>query len=140
MPEESKAMVRRIYEAIWKERNLASVADHFASDFLGHAMTEIQGPDGLFKRIGALIDALHEGEFTIQDQIAEGDKVVTRWVARGVQIGEFEGLLPTGKMEMITGIDLFRVAHGKIIEGWSHVHRQRVAVATPAAPEEENGS
>ena len=133
-------MVRRIYKAIWEEQNLAYVAAHFASDFLGHAATEIQGVDGLLQRVGTLIDALQEGEFTIQDQIAEGDKVVTRWVARGVQIGEFEGLLPTGKMEMITGIDLFRVAHGKIIEGWSHVNRQRGAVAAPAAPEEEKGS
>jgi predicted ester cyclase len=132
-------MVRRIYEAIWTWQNPAIVANHFASDFLGHSTTEIHGPDGLFQRIGALFDALHDGEFTIQDQVAEGDKVVTRWVARGLQVGEFEGLPPTGKMVWITGIDLFRIAHGKIIEGWSSVNRQRVAIATPAAQEEENG-
>lgn len=138
MSEESKLMVRRIYEAIWNRQNPAAVANHFASDFLGHSTTEIQGPDGLLQRVGALFDALHDGEFTIQDQIAEEDKVVTRWVARGVQVGEFEGLLPTGKMVTITGIDLFRIAHGKIIEGWSSVNRQHVAIATPAA-QEENG-
>lgn len=139
MSEENKALVRRIYEAIWEEQNLALVADHFASDFLGHSTTEIQGADGLLQRVGTLFDALHDCEFTIQDQIAEGDKVVTRWVARGVQVGEFEGLLPVDTVVTIMGIDLFRIAHDKIIEGWSTVNRQRVAIATPAAQEDENG-
>jgi steroid delta-isomerase-like uncharacterized protein len=135
--EDNKAMVRRIYEAIWKEQNMAFVAEHFAGDFLGHATTEIQGPDGLLQRVGTLIDALHEGEFTIEDQVAEGDKVVTRWVARGLQVGEFEGLPPTGAMVTIMGIDLFRIAHGKIIEGWSNANRKRMTIATPAAQEDE---
>lgn len=140
MSEETKAMVRGIYEEIWKEKNLTFVADHFASDFLGHSTTEIQGPYGLLQRVGTMINALNDGEFAIQDQIAEGDKVVTRWVARGVQVGEFEGLPPTGRMVAIMGIDLFRIAHGKIIEGWCHVSRQDVAVATPATPADGNGS
>ena len=119
-------MVRRIYEAIWKEQKLALVADHFASDFLGHSTTEIHGPDGVLRWMATLLDALPDGEFTIQDQVAEGDKVVTHWVARGVQVGEFEGLRPTDKVVTITGIDLFRIAHGKIIEAWSSVNRQGV--------------
>lgn len=128
-----------MYETIWIDQNLAFIADHFASDFLGHATTEIQGADGLLQWVTTFLDALPNGEFTIRDQIAEGDKVATRWVVRGVQIGELEGLPPTGKMVTIMGIDLFRIAHGKIIEGWSHVNRERVAEATPAAQEDENG-
>jgi steroid delta-isomerase-like uncharacterized protein len=135
--EENKVMVRRIYDAVWKDHNLALVADHFASDFLDHSATEIHGPDGLLQRIGTSFDALPDGELTIQDQIAEGDKVVTRWA---VQVEEFEGLPPTGKMVSITGIDVFRIAHGKIIEGWSYVNRRAVALATPAAQEDENCS
>jgi steroid delta-isomerase-like uncharacterized protein len=136
--EENKVMVRQIYEAIWKDQKMAFVTDHFASDFLGHSTTEIQGPADLFQRISALFNALHDGEFTIQDQIAEGDKVVTRWVALGVQVGDFEGLPPTGTMVMIMGMDLFRIAHGKVIEGWSNANRKRLVEATPAA-QEENG-
>ena len=138
MSEENKAMVRQIYEAIWKEQNVALVADHFASDFLGHATTEMQGADGLLQWVTTFLDALPDGEFTIRDQIAEGDKVATRWVARGVQVGEFEGLRPTDKVVTITGIDLFRIAHGKIIEGWCNVNRQRVTSAAPAAQEEND--
>jgi predicted ester cyclase len=92
------------------------------------------------KRFATLFDALHDCVFTIEDQIAEGDKVVTRWIARGKQIGEFEGLRPTGEMVMITGIDILRIAHGKIIEGWSNANRRGVTVATPAAQEKEHGS
>jgi predicted ester cyclase len=138
--EQNKAMVRQFYEAIWKEQHVAFAAHHVASDFLGHSTTEIQAPQGLLQRISALSAALAECEFTIQDQIAEGDKVVTRWAARGVQVGEFEGLLPTGKMVTIMGIDLFRIAHGKIIEGWCNVSRQRGPTATPAAQNKENSS
>lgn len=139
MSDENKRMVRRIYEAMCNQQNLAFVADHIASDFLGHSTTEYQGPEGQLKRFANLFDALRDCVFTIQDQIAEGDKVVTRWIARGMQIGEFEGLRPTGEMVMITGIDILRIAHGKIIEGWSNANRQDVAVATPAAQEDKNG-
>lgn len=139
MLEENKEMVKRIYKAIWNEQNMAFIADHFAGDFLGHATVEIHGPSGLLPWVTTLLDALPNGEFIIRDQIAEGDKVATRWVARGVQSGEFEGLPPTGKIVSITGIDLFRIAHGKIIEAWSHVIRQSVAIATPAEQLEENG-
>lgn len=139
MSDENKWMVRRIYEAMGNQQNLAFVADHFASDFLGHSTTEYRGPEGQLKRFATLFDALPDCVFTIQDQIAEGDKVVTRWYARGIQIGEFEGMPSTGKTVMITGIDIFRIAHGKIIEGWSSANRLGVTVATPAAQEDENG-
>ena len=140
MSDENKWMVRCIYEAICNQQNLAFVADHVASDFLGHSTTEYRGPKGQLKRFANLFDALRDCVFTIQDQIAEGDKVVTRWLARGIQIGEFEGLHPTGEMATITGIDVFRIAHGKIIEGWSNANRQGVTVATPAAQEKEYGA
>lgn len=128
MSDENKWMVRRIYEAMCNQQSLAFVADHTASDFLGHSTTEYRGSDGQLKRFATLFDALPDCVFTIQDQIAEGDKVVTRWTARGIQIGEFEGMPPTGKTVMITGIDIFRIAHGKIIEGWSNANRLGVTV------------
>lgn len=118
MSEESKLMVRRIYEAIWNRQNPAAVANHFASDFLGHSATEIQGSDGLLQRVGALFDVLHDGEFTIQDQIAEGDKVVTCWIASGVPVGVYEDRMATDNSITIIGVDIFRIAHSKIIEGW----------------------
>jgi predicted ester cyclase len=138
--ETNKVMVGRIYEAIWNQQNLALVTDHFASDYLGHSMTEIQGSDGVIKWATTMFHTLRNGVFTIQDQIAEGDKVVTRWIACGANTRECEGLLATGKTVTITGIDIFRIANGKIIEGWSNANRQGVAFDAPTAQDKENSS
>ena len=56
--------------------------------------------------------------FTVEDQIAEGNMVVTRWTARGTHKGVFRGIPPTGKHAMTTGISVTRVAYGKFVEGW----------------------
>jgi predicted ester cyclase len=56
--------------------------------------------------------------FTIEDVIAEGDKVVARWTSRGTQRGEFFGIPPTNKQGTATGIDMLRIADGKFVEHW----------------------
>jgi predicted ester cyclase len=58
--------------------------------------------------------------FTIEDVIAEGDKVVTRWTARGTHKGELQGIPPTGKQVVVTGIVINRLVNGKLEEGWSN--------------------
>ena len=57
---------------------------------------------------------------TIEDQIAEGDKVVTRWTARGTHQGPFMGIPPTGKRAVVTGIAIDRFANGKFVENWNN--------------------
>jgi steroid delta-isomerase-like uncharacterized protein len=61
--------------------------------------------------------------FTIEDQIAEGDRVVVRWTMRGTNLGEYQGWPPTGKTITVTGISAFRIAGGKIQE--IHVNMDR---------------
>lgn len=117
--EKNKVMVSRILEAIWNQRNLAVAAKHFAGDYLGHSITEIHGPDGWKEWAAAIFNGFTNSVFTIQDQIVEGDKVVTHWIACGTDAGEFEGLQPTGRMVTIAGIDIFRIANSKIIGGWT---------------------
>ena len=56
--------------------------------------------------------------FTIEDQIAEGDRVVTRFTARGTHQGAFIGIPPTGKQGVVTGTGIDRFANGKIVEAW----------------------
>ena len=118
----NKVMASRILEAIWNQRNLAIAAKHFAGDYLGHSITEIHGPDGWKEWAAAIFNGFTNSMFTIQDQIAEGDKVVTHWIACGTHAGEFQGLPPTSKQVIITGIDIFRIANSKIIEGWMVVN------------------
>jgi predicted ester cyclase len=62
--------------------------------------------------------AFADAEATIDDQIAEGDKVVTRWTFRSTHKGKFMGIAPTGKRVTITGINIHRIEGGKIVELW----------------------
>jgi predicted ester cyclase len=94
------------------------VANNFASDYLGHSVAEIHGPDGWKEWAATVCQAFPNSFFTVRDQIVEGDKVVTRWIASGIHAGDFAGHRPTGKMVKITGIDISRIANNKIIEGW----------------------
>jgi predicted ester cyclase len=61
---------------------------------------------------------MSESEITVDDQIAEGDKVATRWTFRAKHAGEFLGIAPTGKRITITGINICRIQEGKIAEMW----------------------
>ena len=58
--------------------------------------------------------------FTVDDQIAEGDKVATRYTITGTHLGDYKGITPTGKKITSTGITIHRIASGKILEGWAN--------------------
>jgi steroid delta-isomerase-like uncharacterized protein len=121
MSEQNKAMVRRAIDEVWNRGNYAAVDDLVASDIVIHASTpagEIHGPDGIRQFYSALRKAFPDLHFTIEDQIAEGDRVVTRWVAHGTHTGEFQGIPPTGKRGTFMGIDIDRIVNGKVVECW----------------------
>jgi predicted ester cyclase len=79
---------------------------------------EIHGRQGIKQFYGMLRAAFPDLHFTIEDQIAAGDRVVTRWTANGTHNGEFQGISPTGKQITIAGIDIDRLANGKVVECW----------------------
>jgi steroid delta-isomerase-like uncharacterized protein len=64
--------------------------------------------------------AFPDTRMTIEDEIAEGDKVVIRWTIRGTHKGEYMGIAPTGKEVTVTGISVYRIERGKIVEDWSN--------------------
>lgn len=119
MSQENKALVRRAIEEVYNQGNLAIVDELVASDFVMHsASDEIHGPAGAKQFVTMLREAFPDLHVTIEDQIADGDKVVTRWSSEGTHLGEFQGIPPTGKHGMMTGIDIDRVGGGKIVECW----------------------
>lgn len=120
MSEENKSMVRQTFEEMWNRGNLAVIDTRFASDYLGHSSTEIRGPAGAKQFTAAMHNAFPDAHYTVEDQIAEGDRVVTRWTARGTHEGEFQGISPSGKQTTITGITIFRIANGKMVESWTN--------------------
>jgi predicted ester cyclase len=84
----------------------------------------------------AILAAFPNLKLTIEDQIAEGDKVVMRWTGRGRHEGEFQGLAPTGKEVVFTGITISRIEGGKEVEAWEEVNmlglmQQIGAIPTP---------
>ncbi|MGH2534691.1 MAG: ester cyclase [Thermomicrobiales bacterium] len=118
-PEQNKMLVRRGIEEIYNRGNLAVVDEVAASDFVIHLPSEeIHGPEGAKQYVAALRGAFPDLHITIEDQIADGDKVVTRWTARATHTGAFQGIPPTGKRGSMTGIDIDRIADGKIVECW----------------------
>ena len=114
--------VRRVIEEVWNQRNFAVVDELVANSYTGHQPRNeaygIEGYKQFFVRLCAAFPDLH---FTIEDQIAEGDRVMTRWTARGTHEAEFQGIPPTGKQGAVMGTGIYRLANGKIVEGWTNV-------------------
>ncbi len=117
--EDNKAIVRHAFEELFNRQNLAVVDESMTSDFIHHGpgTREIRGSEH-FKENPLIFLAFPDIHFTIEDMIAEGDKVVTRWTIRGTHRGEFMGLPPTGNLVTWTGINITRLVDGKGIEDW----------------------
>ncbi len=123
MSEQNKALARRAIEELWNRGNYALIDEFVASDFVIHASTpaaEIHGPEEAKQFLTMLHAAFPDIHFTIEDQVAEGDKVSTRWTAVATHMGEFQGIPPTGKRVRLAGMDIDRIANGKVVECWEH--------------------
>jgi steroid delta-isomerase-like uncharacterized protein len=120
MLEKNKAMVRNTFEEVWNRGNFSVVNERFSTDYVGHSINEIQGPEGGKQFAAMMRSAFPDFHYTVKDEIAEGDKVVHRWTVRGTHEGQFQGISPTGKQVTITGISIYRIANGKIVEGWTN--------------------
>jgi steroid delta-isomerase-like uncharacterized protein len=120
-PEENKAIVRRWF-AETDRGNLAIVEELCAPDYVDHNPPlpgMPAGNQGVRRANVALQQAFPDTVHLIQDQIAEGDKVMTRLLGRGTFRGEILGLPPNGKVIEIAGISVHRLAEGKLVEHWA---------------------
>jgi steroid delta-isomerase-like uncharacterized protein len=131
---QNKAMVRRTFEEIWNRGNQAIIEERFAQDYVGHSLADIHGPQGGKQFAAMMRRAFPDYQYTVEDEIAEGDRVVQRWTARGTHEGEFQGIPPTGEQVTITGISIYRVANGKLVEGWTSANILGLLQQIGAAP------
>lgn len=118
-PEENKALVRRYVEAIHRG-DIDEGEELLAPNFVFHMPGT---PDPLsreaFRQLFlGLLTAFPDLAITNEDLIAEGDKVVGRWITRGTHQGNLWGIPPTGKQVTITSMDINRIADGRIAERW----------------------
>jgi steroid delta-isomerase-like uncharacterized protein len=116
--ETNKKSVLRLYELL-NQGDVESVGDLVAEDYEEHDPLPGQGAgrDGAVDRFSLITQALAP-HFTIEDVVAEGDRVVVRWTNAGTHVGEFAGIPPTGRTFTIAGIDVYRVADGLLCEHW----------------------
>lgn len=140
--EENKNIVRHWIEDGWNKGNLAVLDEVYAPNYVQHDNPALPQPvmssEDLKKYVTAYRTALPDLHFTIDDLIADGDEVVWRFTASGTQRGELWGVLPTGKSAAVPGIIIFRLAGGKIAEGWVMVDTlsmlQQLGVIPPPGP------
>jgi steroid delta-isomerase-like uncharacterized protein len=119
----AKEIGRRFREDLWNTGDLALADELFARDCLVHARVPFpidfaRGPDALRHLIFFYHLAFTEIRVTADQIVAEGNVVVIRWTARGRHTGQLLGLPPTGRETVTTGMDMLRIADGKITEGW----------------------
>ena len=122
--EANKALVRRFYDEVTNGRNVTVLDELLAPNFEGFKVEghgHGQNREEFKHMITMVLNAFPDHHQTIHDWIAEHDKVVTRWTVQGTHQGEYVGIAPTGKRVKITGMDIFRVVNGKIVEVWAEV-------------------
>ncbi|MEA2486853.1 MAG: hypothetical protein QOF16_507 [Actinomycetota bacterium] len=122
MTHDTKELVRRYYQDALGEGDLASLDELATPDYNDHGAFPGQGPglEGLKRRVSMLHDCLAP-RFAIEDVISDGDRLVVRWTNSGTHVAEFMGIPPTNKSFSIAGIDIYRVAGGKLAEHWDVV-------------------
>lgn len=122
-PEENKALVRRWFTEL-DNRNLAIIDELLPADYVDHnpPLSDMPpGREGVWRASLALLAAFPDAIHILNDQMAEGDKVMTRLTVRATFLGEMLGFQPTGKVVEVKGIAVHRIAGGKLVEHWANM-------------------
>jgi steroid delta-isomerase-like uncharacterized protein len=120
----NKALVRRAVEEVWNKGDLSVVSEVYSPDFVSHQHShpnrgDVRGVAALVAFQREFREAFPDFHDTIDDQVAEGDKVVTRVTSSGTHRGPLMGLQPTNKRASWTAICIDRIEDGKIVEEWA---------------------
>jgi steroid delta-isomerase-like uncharacterized protein len=121
--EVNKAIVRRWFEEIDK-RNFAIIDELIPEDYVDHnpPLPDLPpGREGVRQSSLRLYAAFPDAVHILEDQIADGDKVMTRMTVRATFLGEIFGFQPTGKTVEVSGMTVHRVANGQLVEHWAHL-------------------
>jgi steroid delta-isomerase-like uncharacterized protein len=137
MSEENKALARRVLEDLVVKVNLDKIDEYFAEDVVVHVpfLKMLPGREGIRGLYSSFEGAIADVELTFEDQIAEGDRVVTRWSSVFTHTGEVFGVPATGKRVMQSGIMIYRIRDGQVVEQWAEANMwglmQQLGVVSP---------
>jgi len=121
--EENKALIRRWFDELDK-RNFAIIDELIPEDYVDHnpPLPGLPpGREGVRQSSLILASAFPDAVHTLEDQMAEGDKVMTRMTVRATFTGTIYGLTPTGNAVEVRGMAVHRIAGGKSVEHWAHM-------------------
>jgi len=118
--EENKAIVRRWVDEAYNPGNVGLMDELFAADFVNHdpANPQVRDLEGLKQDVRTQQVAFPDRHTSIDELLADGDKVIKRFTFRGTQTGEWNGIPATGKQVTLQGIDILRIENGQIKEIW----------------------
>ncbi len=118
--DEMKSVIRRWVEEVWNGGNLGLADELMTSDYVAHVgAMRFAGPAGFKQLCSPYRAAFPDIQITLKDLVAEGDRVVWRFTARGTHSGELFGIPPTGKAMEIEGMVMSRFAGDKWVEDWA---------------------
>ena len=138
MSEENKALARDSWERIVNQRDLDAIEETYAPDFVWHEPDQdIRGYEQGRQFASTFFDAFPDINITVEDAIAEGDQVATRYTIRGTHRGETEEFGPPTERQMeIEGITIHRIEGGKIVEEWERYDNLSVMQQLGLVPEQ----
>ena len=121
--EKNKALARKFFEEAWGKGNLAAVDEFIAAEYVMYPIASgLQpGPEGTKQAITTYRTAFPDLQVTVEDIFAAGDRVAFRWNFRGTHLGDWLGVPPTGNHMAATGISVYRMVGGKVVENWTNI-------------------
>ena len=123
MSQDHKLTIRQVFEDVWNKNNFSLIDEAYAPEYVAHVAgspRDIEGPEQ-FKQFVALHGVLtSELHFSVDDQIAEGDRVATRWTAKSTTASGLISGGHDGQTVTVTGISIHRLTAGKIVESWDN--------------------
>lgn len=135
--DDNKALVQRFFNEVINQRNLAALSQFVDPGGVNHTVPAGM-PQETNQFLSQYLNAFPDAQATVEDLLADGDKVVARVSIRATHKGTFRGIAPTGKPITVMGINIFRIANGKLVEHWGLTDRltvlQQVGVVPPLAP------
>ena len=132
--DDNKALVHRCYDEVINQKKLAAL-DQFVSPNAVNHTVPAGLPQGPSQFLGLHLNAFPDAKATVEDLLADGDKVIARVSFRGTQQAAFGSINPRGKPITVMAINIFRIANGKMVEHWGLADRisalQQLGVVPP---------
>ncbi|MCD6034118.1 MAG: ester cyclase [Thermomicrobiales bacterium] len=136
-------LARRWSEEVWTGQDLDVIGEILAPSAVHHGASfpDVQGPEAIAEAVSRQLETFPDIEISVEEAIASDGYVAVRWTGTGTQEGELLGLAPTGQVANMTGLNIYHISCGQVVESWSEMNliqilqelREGIGEATPAA-------